>query len=103
MGERIGDPNTERQRFKRVSPLDNADKVGVPILLAYGEEDRLVPLVHGTAFRRALDRHGKTYEWVAYPGEAHGFGRDKNMLDLYGRVERFLAKYLVADPQMEPK
>ncbi len=103
MKEGIGDPNTERQRFKRVSPLDNADKVGVPILLAYGEEDRLVPLVHGTAFRRALDRHRKTYEWVAYPGEAHGLGRDKNMFDLYGRVERFLAKYLAADPQMEAK
>jgi dipeptidyl aminopeptidase/acylaminoacyl peptidase len=40
---------------------------------------------------------------VVYPGEAHGLGRDKNMFDLYGRVERFLAKYLTANTQMEPK
>jgi dipeptidyl aminopeptidase/acylaminoacyl peptidase len=98
MVERIGDPKTERARFKRVNPLDNADKVGVPILLAYGAQDSRVPLVHGTDFRRALDRYGKTYEWVLYEQEGHGFSRDENLYDFYGRVERFLAKYLNANP-----
>jgi dipeptidyl aminopeptidase/acylaminoacyl peptidase len=98
MVELIGDPKTERVRFKRVNPLDNADQVGVPILLAYGAEDRRVPLVHGTDFRRALDRDGKPYEWVLYEHEGHGFSRDENLYDFYGRVERFLAKYLSANP-----
>ncbi|MFI4888744.1 MAG: alpha/beta fold hydrolase [Burkholderiales bacterium] len=94
MAERIGDPNTERARFKRVNPLDNADKVGVPILLAYGALDRRVPPVHGTAFRAALDKYNKPYEWVVYAEEGHGFNRDENLFDFYHRVERFLAKYL---------
>jgi dienelactone hydrolase len=64
MVEYIGDPDTERARFKRVNPLDNADKVGVPILLAYGAEDVRVPLVHGTDFRMALDKYNKpTSRW----------------------------------------
>ena len=94
MASRIGDPKTERARFKRVNPLDNADKVGVPILLAYGASDVRVPLAHGTDFRAALDKYHKTYEWVVYPDEGHGFRKDENLFDFYGRVERFLAKYL---------
>jgi dipeptidyl aminopeptidase/acylaminoacyl peptidase len=94
MAERIGDPNTERARFKRVNPLDNADKVGVPILLAYGALDVRVPPVHGTAFRAALDKYNKPYEWVVYAEEGHGFNRDENLFDFWHRVERFLAKYL---------
>jgi dipeptidyl aminopeptidase/acylaminoacyl peptidase len=94
MVEQIGDPGTERERFKRVNPLDNADKVGVPILLAYGAEDRRVPLVHGTDFRSALDKYHKPYEWVVYAEEGHGFTRDEDVFDFYNRVEKFLAKYL---------
>ncbi|HEV2220605.1 MAG TPA: prolyl oligopeptidase family serine peptidase [Casimicrobiaceae bacterium] len=90
----IGDPKTDRARFKRVNPLDHADKVGVPILLAYGASDRRVPLVHGTEFRAALDRYHKPYEWVVYADEGHGLSRDADLFDFFGRVERFLAKYL---------
>ncbi|MGH8849611.1 MAG: alpha/beta fold hydrolase [Casimicrobiaceae bacterium] len=96
--EIIGDPNTDRARFKRVNPLDNADKVGVPILLAYGALDRRVPIVHGTAFKAALDRYNKPYEWVVYADEGHGFNREENLVDFYHRVERFLAKYLGPAP-----
>jgi dipeptidyl aminopeptidase/acylaminoacyl peptidase len=98
MTEQIGDPKTERERFKRVSPLNNADRVGVPILLAYGGSDVRVPLVHGTDFRAALDKYHKEYEWVQYSAEGHGFSRDEDRFDFYHRVERFLAKYLRAEP-----
>lgn len=94
MVEQIGDPKTERARFRRVNPVDNADQVGVPILLAYGASDLRVPLVHGTDFRAALDRAHKDYEWVVYAGEGHGFSKDENVYDFFGRVERFLAKHL---------
>jgi dipeptidyl aminopeptidase/acylaminoacyl peptidase len=96
MVEQIGDPKTERARFKRVNPLDNADKVGVPILLAYGGLDGRVPLVHGTDFRAALDKYHKPYEWLLYDHEGHGFNREENVFDFYNHVEQFLAKYLGA-------
>jgi dipeptidyl aminopeptidase/acylaminoacyl peptidase len=104
MSEHIGDPKTERTRFKRISPLDNADKVGVPVLLAYGGSDARVPIVHGTDFRAALDRHGKVYEWVQYSSEGHGLLRDDDVFDYYARVERFLAKHLQGDrPAAKPQ
>jgi dipeptidyl aminopeptidase/acylaminoacyl peptidase len=94
MAERIGDPRTERARFRRVSPLHNAERVGVPVLLACGATDVRVPLVHGTDFRAALDKHGKEHEWVLYPEEGHGLDLDANVVDFYARVDRFLAKHL---------
>ena len=90
MTEQIGDPATERERFRRVSPLAHAADAGVPILLAYTR----VPLAHGTDFRAALDRAQKPYEWVVYPDEGHGLTRDANVVDFYTRVERFLARHL---------
>ncbi len=94
MAEEIGDPKTERARFRSVNPVDHADQVGVPLFLAYGASDQRVPLVHGTSFRAALDKYHKPYEWVVYTDEGHGFNRDKDVFDFYGRVERFLGQYL---------
>ena len=53
-----------------------------------------MPLVHGTDFRAALDRHGKSYEWVVYDGEGHGFRKTENRVDFHTRVEKFLARHL---------
>jgi dipeptidyl aminopeptidase/acylaminoacyl peptidase len=94
MALEIGDPATERARFKRVSPIEHARDAGVPLLLAYGLSDLRVPIVHGNDFKRALDKYGKSYEWVTYAKEAHGLSSDENVFDFYNRVDSFLAKYL---------
>jgi dipeptidyl aminopeptidase/acylaminoacyl peptidase len=74
----IGDPKTDAEKFRSVSSLANADKLNVPVLLAYGGQDHRVPIKHGYDFREALDKYGKTYEWVLYSDEAHGFAKDEN-------------------------
>lgn len=91
---RIGDPARDRDKFRSVSPLHNAERLKAPVLLAYGGADRRVPLKHGNAFRDALERGGKKYEWVVYPDEAHGFNKDENRFDFYRRVESFLKRHL---------
>ncbi len=90
----IGDPDNDAEKFKSVSPLFNAEKLKAPVLLAYGAADQRVPLRHGQVFRAALDKYGKTYEWVVYGNEGHGFNKDENRFDFYRRVDAFLKKYL---------
>jgi dipeptidyl aminopeptidase/acylaminoacyl peptidase len=92
--EVIGDPDKDAEKFRSVSPLANADKLRAPVLLAYGGSDNRVPIRHGNEFRGALDKYGKTYEWVVYRDEGHGFNRDENRFDFYRRVDAFLKKYL---------
>ena len=52
------------------------------------------PEAVGRARRPALRRLGKTFEYVTYPTEGHGFLRAGPLLDFYRRLERFFDWYL---------
>jgi dipeptidyl aminopeptidase/acylaminoacyl peptidase len=90
----IGDPDRDAEKLKSVSPVEQAQRLKAPVLLAYGGADQRVPISNGNAMRAALERYGKKYEWVVYPNEGHGFNDDKNRLDFYRRVEAFLRQHL---------
>jgi len=91
----VADVDKDADQIKRTSPLQRAREIRMPLLLAYGGEDRRVPLKHGTDFRAAL-RPEQDVEWVVYPEEGHGWFNLKTNEDFWGRVERFLAKHLAA-------
>ena len=95
--ETIGDPDKDGAMLKAASPLENAAKIKAPVLMAYGAQDRRVPLVHGEKMRDLLRAKGTSVEWVVYAEEGHGFLLEKNRYDFYGRVARFLAQHLGAN------
>lgn len=91
----IGDPAKDAAQLSATSPLKQAARIKQPVLMAYGEEDYRVPLPHGTKMRDALIAAGnKNVEWVQYEGEGHGWNLEKNNVDFWNRVERFLDKNL---------
>lgn len=94
MPERVGDAVKDAAMLAANSPLKQAARLKAPLLLAFGEQDQRVPLVHGKRMRDALRAAGNDPVWVTYAGEAHGFGVVKNHVDFAERMEAFLAKYL---------
>ncbi|MCA1247353.1 prolyl oligopeptidase family serine peptidase [Massilia sp. MS-15] len=90
MPQMIGDPVKDAARFQATSPLAQAARITRPVLLAYGGADRRVPINHGTQLRNALAATNPDVEWVEYPEEGHGWALEKNSIDFWGRVERFL-------------
>ena len=92
--ELIGDPERDAAQFRATSPLANAAKVRAPVLMAYGAQDYRVPLVHGERMRDALEKNGTRVDWVVYADEGHGFLREANRFDFYGRVAKFLGEHL---------
>jgi dipeptidyl aminopeptidase/acylaminoacyl peptidase len=91
----IGDPKKDKVQLDATSPLKRAAEITKPVLMAYGSDDRRVPLPHGVRMRDALREAGKAeVEWVAYEEEGHGFLLQSNLQDFWGRVERFLARHL---------
>lgn len=54
-----------------ISPLDEAEKVNVPILLIHGSVDQRVPLDHATKYRKLLDKYDKDYEYLELDGADH--------------------------------
>jgi len=95
MPRMIGDPAKDAAQLRATSPLQQAARIKQPVMMAYGVEDRRVPLPHGTKMRDALKAAGNTnVEWVTYEGEGHGWMLVKNNVDFWTRVENFLAKNL---------
>ena len=90
----IGDPDKDAQLLQKAAPLERAAEIRAPLLLAFGSEDRRVPLEHGTLMRNALRKEGRDPEWVVYDGEGHGWLKVENNIDFWGKVEVFLDKNL---------
>ncbi len=93
----VGDPEQDAKQFAATSPLQRAGEIKIPLLMAYGGEDRRVPLPHGTAMKNAL-RADQPLEWVVYPDEGHGWFNLQTQEDFWGRVERFLARHIGPKP-----
>ena len=89
----VADPDTDAEQMRKTSPLQRAKEIRIPLLMAYGGEDRRVPLKHGTDMKAAL-RDDQALEWVVYPDEGHGWFNLKTNEDFWGRVERFLARHI---------
>ncbi len=90
----IGDRKKDAEQLHNTSPVYVADRINRPLLMAYGGEDRRVPVEHGRKFYNAVVKTNPQVEWVLYPDEGHGWALEKNRFDFYKRVEKFLARNL---------
>ena len=90
----IGDPVRDADLLKAAAPLEHAAEIKVPVMMAFGAEDRRVPVEHGTRMRAAMKAAGHEPEYIVYPGEGHGWLKLENRIDFWQRVEKFLAKHL---------
>ncbi|MXZ44056.1 MAG: S9 family peptidase [Gammaproteobacteria bacterium] len=75
-----------------VSPIDEAEKVNIPLLLVHGSADARVSLDHLIKYRRQLEKFDKEYQYVELPNAAHFYGtlNYKHREKFYGEMLRFL-------------
>jgi acetyl esterase/lipase len=90
----VGDAKADADMLTSVSPVAQADSIRAPLLLAFGEADERVPLVHGKRLREAMQKAGRDPVWVTYPGEGHTWRLPQNRADFARRMEKFLAEHL---------
>ncbi|MBV9881918.1 MAG: S9 family peptidase, partial [Sphingomonadaceae bacterium] len=88
----------ERTDLSLISPLQQAARLTVPVLIAHGEQDRVVPVSQSRNLVRALERAGAHPESVFYAQEQHGFTKAQDSVDFLRRVEAFLARHDPAGP-----
>lgn len=92
-------PESEDVYIER-SPLTHTDRIGVPVLLLQGGEDRVVPPSQSEAIRDALAERGVDHEYVLYPSEGHGFRSADTIVDALERELRFLGRVFGFTPQL---
>jgi len=85
---------SDEDELKAQSPVYNAGKIDVPIMIAHGGEDRRAPAFHARDMRDALEKEGKEIEWFYKRGEGHGFYSAENRVDFYNKALEFLAENL---------
>ena len=90
----VGDPVADAAMLAEVAPVELAAKLKTPLLLAFGGQDRRVPLEHGLRLREAMQAAGSEPEWIVYDAEGHGWIKPENRYDFARRMETFLAKHL---------
>jgi dipeptidyl aminopeptidase/acylaminoacyl peptidase len=88
---RIGPVLTDDELNRKLSPLYDVGKIRTPMFAAAGGNDVRARVEHIDRFVAALRAARRDVTYVVYPDEGHGFARPENNIDLYGRVEAFLA------------
>jgi dipeptidyl aminopeptidase/acylaminoacyl peptidase len=92
--QRVGDVERDEALNRRLSPLYDADKVKVPVLIEQGANDPRVSEKNSAMMVAALRARNIPVTYVVYPDEGHGFYRPENNVDSVGRIEVFLQKCL---------
>lgn len=88
----IGDRQRDAAQLRDTSPVNVASRIRQPLLLAYGAQDRRVPIEHGRRFHDAVAASDPDVEWVVYADEGHGWQQLRDNVDFWTRVEKFLAR-----------
>jgi dipeptidyl aminopeptidase/acylaminoacyl peptidase len=83
--------------LSEVAPLKHVAKIRIPLLLAHGKEDAIVPPSQTVRLHEALKAAGRPHEYVLYEGEGHGFSKVENSVDFLKRIEAFLGKHNPAE------
>jgi dipeptidyl aminopeptidase/acylaminoacyl peptidase len=90
----IGDPATQRDFLVATSPLFHADKINKPLLVLQGANDPRVLKVESDEIVAKVRANGVPVEYVVFDDEGHGFTKNDNRIEGYGKVLAFLDTYL---------
>ncbi len=96
MKVQIGDPE-DKELMNRMSPLAHVDKIKAPLMIVHGAQDPRVVKQHANDLRDALEDRDISLsddEWIMKTNEGHGFRKEENRIELYQKMEKFLAKHL---------
>ncbi len=96
-----GDERDPRMRahLQKISPLNNVEKIEIPMLIVQGENDPRVPVTESAQMVAALRAQGNEVWYMNALNEGHGYRKKENR-DVYQQaVVMFLRRHLVGDEE----
>jgi dipeptidyl aminopeptidase/acylaminoacyl peptidase len=90
----LGDPETEEERLRRISPLFHASNIVRPLLVVQGANDPRVLQVESDELVAAAKANGVPVEYVVFPDEGHGFTKKANQIAASEAYLGFLEQHL---------
>jgi dipeptidyl aminopeptidase/acylaminoacyl peptidase len=94
----MGNPETDAERHKAISPLFHAKNIRKPLLVVQGANDPRVLKVESDELVAAVKANNVPVEYLVFPDEGHGFLKRQNRIDASDAYLRFLDKHLKKAP-----
>lgn len=92
--DEMGDPATDAERHRRISPLFHTEGINKPLLVVQGENDPRVLKVESDELVAGVRANNVPVEYVVFPNEGHGFTRRDNRITAQNAYLSFLDKYV---------
>jgi len=89
-----GDPDTEADMLKNLSPIHKIDAVKTPTIVLHGANDTNVPVVKAEQVVENLKERNIPVEYVLFPDEGHGWSKTKNKVTSTVSVVNWFKKHL---------
>jgi len=90
----LGNPATDLDYLKRISPLFHAENITKPLMVLQGANDPRVLKVESDEIVAAVQKNGVPVEYVVFDDEGHGFRKKENKIKGYKGILTFLNTYL---------
>lgn len=75
-----GDPATQAEMLKQLSPIHKAAVIKTPLLVQHGANDTNVPVVEAEQVVEALKKNNVPVQYTLFPDEGHGWLKTKNRI-----------------------
>ena len=93
----MGNPNTQEDMLRAISPLFHVDKIVRPLIVLQGANDPRVLKIESDEMVAAVKKNGVPVEYIVFPDEGHGFAKLGNEIQGDSAILQFLDKYLKGD------
>ena len=87
-----------RAHLQAISPLNNVDKMDVPMLVVQGENDPRVPVTEAVQIVEALRARGQDVWYMNALNEGHGYRKKENRDAFLQVTMMFFQEHLAAEP-----
>lgn len=99
----VGDPETEENYLRSISPYFHADKIKRPLLVLQGANDPRVLQEESDDIVAKVRANGVPVEYVVFPDEGHGFRKKANQIEANRTIREFLDRYVKqAEQEVSP-
>lgn len=95
--DEMGDPATDAERHRRISPLFHTGNIVKPTLVIQGANDPRVLQVESDELVAGIQANEVPVEYIVFPDEGHGFRKKANQISASNAYVKFLDTYLRGD------
>jgi dipeptidyl aminopeptidase/acylaminoacyl peptidase len=100
MYDQVGDPAADASQLRAISPVFHTDKIRAPLLFFQGAKDDRANISELNQFVRQLQKQNgaQMVKYFLKPNERNVFRIERNRIEMYAEIEKFLDNNLRVKP-----